>query len=74
MILVTDSSTRVDADGTNEDGDNQTGEVFVAAVAIGVVFVCRAAGKSESEQAHDVARRIGEIVEGVGDERDGAGE
>ena len=65
---------QVDADSTNEDGDNQTGEVFVAAVAIGVTFVGRAAGKSESEQAHDVARGIGEVVEGVGDKRDRAGE
>ena len=65
---------QVDADGTNEDGDKQAGEVFVAAVAIGVTFVGRAAGKAEPEQADDVARGIGEVVEGVGDERDGAGE
>ena len=43
-------------------------------MAIGVVFVCRAAGKAEPEQAHDVARGIGEVVECVGDERDGASE
>ena len=43
-------------------------------MAIGVAFVGRAAGKSESEQAHDVARGIGEVVEGVGDKRDRAGE
>ena len=65
---------QVDADGTNEDGDKQAGEVFVAAVAIGVTFVSRATGKAESEQAHNVARRIGEVVEGIGDKRDGAGE
>ena len=65
---------QVDADGTNEDGDKQAGEVFVAAVAIGVTFVSRATGKAESEQAHNVARRIGEVVEGIGNKRDGAGE
>ena len=43
-------------------------------MAIGVAFVCRAAGKAEPEQAHDVARGIGEVVESVGDERDRAGE
>ncbi len=43
-------------------------------MAIGVAFVCRAAGKAEPEQAHDVARGVGEVVEGVGDKRDGAGE
>ena len=43
-------------------------------MAIGVAFVCRAAGKAEPEQAHDVARGIGEVVEGIGDKRDGAGE
>ena len=43
-------------------------------MAIGVAFVCRAAGKAEPEQAHDVARGVGEVVEGVGDERDRAGE
>ena len=43
-------------------------------MAIGVAFVCRAAGKAEPEQTHDVARGIGEVVESVGDEGDGAGE
>ena len=43
-------------------------------MAIGVAFVCRAAGKAEPEQAHDVARGIGEVVESVGDEGDGTGE
>ena len=43
-------------------------------MTIGVAFVCRAAGKAEPEQAHDVARGIGEVVESVGDEGDGAGE
>ena len=65
---------QVDADGANQDGDKQAGEVLVAAVAIGVAFVCRAAGEAEPEQAHDVARGIGEVVESVGDEGDGASE
>ena len=43
-------------------------------MAIGVTFVCRAAGKAEPKQAHDVARGIGEVVESVGDEGDGTGE
>ena len=43
-------------------------------MAIGVAFVCRAAGEAEPEQAHDVARGIGEVVESVGDEGDGASE
>lgn len=43
-------------------------------MAIGVAFVGRAAGKAEPEQTHDVARGVGEVVEGVGDERDRAGE
>lgn len=43
-------------------------------MTIGVAFVCRAAGKAETEQAHNVARGIGEVVESVGDEGDGAGE
>ena len=43
-------------------------------MAIGVAFVCRAAGKAEPEQAHNVARGVGEVVKGVGDKRDRAGE
>ena len=43
-------------------------------MAIGVAFVGRAAGKAEPEQTHDVARGVGEVVEGVGDKRDRAGE
>ena len=43
-------------------------------MAIGVTFVGRAAGKAEPEQAHNVARGVGEVVEGVGDKRDRAGE
>ena len=43
-------------------------------MAIGVPLVGRAAGKAESEQAHDVARGVGKIVEGIGDKRDGARE
>lgn len=65
---------QVDADGANEDGDKQAGEVLVAAVTIGVPLVGRAAGKAESEQAHDVARGVGKVVEGIGDKRDGARE
>lgn len=41
-------------------------------MAIRVAFVGRATGKPEPEQAHDVARGIGEVVEGVGDKRHGA--
>ena len=43
-------------------------------MAVRVALVCRAAGKAEPEQTHDVARGIGEVVESVGDEGDGAGE
>ena len=39
-------------------------------MAIGVAFIGRAAGKAESEQAHDVARGVGKVVEGIGDKRD----
>ena len=37
-------------------------------------LVGRAAGKAEPEQAHDVARGVGEVVESVGDKRHGARE
>ena len=65
---------QVDADGANQDGDKQTGQVLVAAVAVRVALVCRAAGKAEPEQAHDVARGVGKVVEGIGDKRDRASE
>ena len=65
---------QVDADGANENGDKQAGKVLVAAVAIGVPLVGRAAGKAKSEQAHDVARGVRKVVEGIGDKRDGARE
>ena len=65
---------QVDANGANEDGDKQPCQVLIAAVAVRVPLVGRAAGKSEPEQAHDVARGIGEVVESVGDKRDGTRE
>ena len=65
---------QVDANGANEDGDKQPCQVLVAAVAVRVPLVGRAAGKAESKQAHDVARGVGEVVEGVGDKRHGARE
>ena len=43
-------------------------------MAIGVIFVGRAAGKAEPEQAHNGARGVGEVVKGIGDKRDRAGE
>ena len=71
--LLDGGADQVDADGAYQDGDDEARQVLVAAMAVGVVLVRGPARELEAEQAHHVARGVGEVVDRVGDDGDRAG-
>ena len=59
---------QLDADDQDEHGDDEAGQILEATVAIGMVAIRRFRGKLETEQADDVACRIGQVVHAVRDD------
>ena len=53
---------QVHADGGDQDGDNQAGQVLKAPVAVGVILVGGLAGELEPQEAHHVAGGVREVV------------
>ena len=70
--LVVGLLDQVHAQSEDDDGHAQAGHVLVAAVAVGVVRVCRLGGELKAGKAQDVARGVGEIVHSVGHDGDRA--
>ena len=53
------------ADGNDEHGDGHAGQVLEATVTVWVALVGGAACQLEANEAHDIARGVREVVEGI---------
>ena len=53
------------ANEQHERRHDQTGEILVATVAVGVLGVCRLARQLKAQHAHDIRAGIGQVVHGV---------
>ena len=61
--------------GERDHGDHeQPGQVFGAAVAVGVALGRRATAERERDQQRDRGQRVGDVVQGVAQQRDRPGQ
>ena len=72
--LVHRARQQLPAHQQDEEGDDHGGDVLNAGVAEGVVAVGRFGGHLEGDQGDDLTTRVGEVVDGVGLNGDGAEE
>ena len=54
--------------------DEDSGQVFGSSVAVGVAAGCCATAEGEGDPQRERGQRVGEVVDGVGEQRDRAGE
>ena len=59
-------------DGQDGDADHQPGKVFVPGVAVGVLGVRGLGGQPEADEADDVGRSVGQVVQSICHDGDGA--
>ena len=63
-------------DGRQRDhgDDEDSGQVFGSSVAVGVAPRCRSTAEGEGDPQRERGQRVGEVVDGVGEQRDRSGQ
>ena len=67
-------SCQLKAHDQNHDGDEKTGQIFDPPVPEGMTGICLVAGQTKADQGDNAAAGIGEVVQGIGDDGNRAGE
>ena len=63
---------QVDADYQNQHGNHQSREIFVPSVPIGMLHIRRLAGHFKAQQADDAGGGVGQVIDRIRGDRDGA--
>ena len=71
--LSSEGLDELHADDHDDHGYSQAREVFIAPMAVGVAGIGGLARQLEAQQANHVARRVGEVVQGIGNDGDRTG-